>query len=281
MNVLVIDSNYFCYKAYYAVGGLAYEGVETGIYYGFFNQLITAARMTKPDNIIFCWDSRQSERKKIFPEYKKKVEQTEEEKEMWGKVFKKFRYLQKKILPELGFNNIFIQRGYESDDLIAKYVLNRPKGHIVYIASGDNDLLQLLDDRCFIIKDNTFYGKQDFINDTQLSSPRDWIEVKKIAGCTSDKVPGVPDVKEKRAIQYLLGQMNPKTKTYKKIKEHKELILFNEKLVLLPFKKTIDINGNITKNAFSMKQFLRMCREYGFHSFRTEERKEEIRNLFN
>ncbi len=284
MKTLLIDSQYLCYRAFYTTGTLSFQGIPTGIYYGFINQLITAAKAIEPDKVIFFWDSKKSKRKEIFPDYKKKrnEEKTPEEIEMWQDAFKQFRFLQKKILPELGFNNNLIQIGYESDDLIADYTINSPKNEHNYIVTGDDDLLQLLKENCFIycIKDDLIYTEQDFKNDLGID-PIQWIEVKKIAGCKSDSVPGVAGVGEKTAIKYLKDELKESTKTYQKIQKSKDLILFNEKLVSLPYEKTIDTRNKTVKNAFSMKAFLRMCREFDFNTFRTDEKKEEVKKLFN
>ena len=46
MKKVLIDSNYLCHKAKVTTGALSYDGKQTGIIFGFFNQLITIAKTT-------------------------------------------------------------------------------------------------------------------------------------------------------------------------------------------------------------------------------------------
>lgn len=285
MKTLIIDSNFLCHRAAYVTGELEYHGAATGIAYGFFNQLFNTIKLMPeaPDRLIFFWDSRKNLRKEILPVYKnkRKLERSEEEQKLWKDIYLQFSIIRKKILPAIKFNNNFMQPGYESDDLIAKYCHTSIDSEQIYIATSDDDLLQLLTDTCSILNLNRkeIYTKAAFINDKKIK-PSQWPLVKQIAGCSSDNVPGINGVGEKTAIKYIRKQLKENTKAFQKIQENTELINFNKQLVLLPFKQTIDIRSKIIDNTFSMKRFLRMCRDYGFSSFRNEKRKEEIRELF-
>jgi len=281
MKTVLIDSNFLAYRAKLKVGNLEYNGVPTGIMFGFFNQLITVDNKLSPDKIVFFWDSKENKRKEILPTYKEKrhKNQTEEEKKEWEAAFGEFNKLSNQILPNIGFTNNFFQKGYESDDLIAKYVLDKVYEDI-YIVTGDDDLLQLLDySRMYNpAKDKTIDAKK-FQKDYAIT-PDKWIEVKKIAGCSSDNVPGITGVGEKTAIKYLNNELKKTSKKYKDIKENKELIEFNDQLVNLPFEGTKQINAE-KDNQFSMKEFLRLCRDYNINTFRKEDKKEKIKTLFS
>ena len=280
MKTILIDSNFLCHRAKHTTIALEYKGVRTGIIYGFFNQLFKITETLNPDRILFFWDSKKSERKKIFPEYKNKdkLNLSEREIEEWRHALAQFKQLRKKILPQLGFNNNFLQTGYESDDLIARYVIDHSKDENC-IVTGDDDLLQLLD-HAYIYnpaKDQYTY-RDDFVWAYQIE-PSVWAEVKKIAGCTSDKVPGIVGVGEAKALQYIRGEMKRSLKTYQNIISGKEVIERNHDLVVLPFKGTKEIEP--AENDFKMVEFLRMCRKYGLNSFRYEDKKEKIKELFN
>jgi len=279
MKVMLVDSNYLCYKSKLTTGNLEYNGVPTGVMFGFISQLITCAKKVQPDKILFTWDSKKSERKKILPCYKEKRKdnQTEEEKREWEEAFKQFKQLQKEILPRIGFNNNFIQTGYESDDLIAKYVFDNSSEQI-YIVTADDDMLQLLH-RAYIFNPakDKILDKNHFIENYEITPP-EWVSVKQIAGCSSDNIPGVQGVGEKTAIKYLKGDMKKTTKTYQRIKENRELIDFNKQLVALPFEGTKSLKEK--ENEFDMREFLRFCRDYGLNHFRKDDNKEQIRQLF-
>jgi DNA polymerase-1 len=276
----LIDSNYICYRAKFATGHLQYGNVRTGILFGFFNQLITAAEKTQPDQIVFFWDSKKSKRREIFPDYKikRRQERTELEEQEWKTAYAQFNQLRKKILPDLGFNNQFLQSGYESDDLIAQYVFDYGNKEDICVVTGDDDLLQLLE-YCIIYNP----AKESFIDAKKFTeiygiSPSQWSEVKKIAGCNSDCVPGVQGVAEKTAIKYLTGDLKTTTKKYQDIVNNGEVIERNHKLVVLPFEGTQNVIP--TADDFNMANFLRFCRRFGLNSFRQEEKQEKIKQLF-
>jgi len=171
----------------------------------------------------------------------------------------------------------YIQSGYESDDLIARYVFDNASEDI-YIVTADDDMLQLLHKaKIFNMAKSRIYQNQDFQNDYGIK-PTDWAYVKMIAGCKSDNVPGIDGVGEKTAIKYIKGDLKKSTKAYQKIKEGSETINFNHQLVSLPFKGTKSME--IEENEFNMREFLRFCRDYGLNSFRKDDRKEEIREHF-
>jgi len=131
------------------------------------------------------------------------------------------------------------------------------------IASSDDDLLQLLSPYTSIynLGRKERYTEQKFIQDYGIQ-PQEWVEVKKIAGCSGDNVPGVPGVGEKTAIRYLRGELNPDTKAYQKIEQGRKIIERNEDLVSLPFPGT---KGRlILPNVFDVGSLKSVCRQFGF-----------------
>lgn len=281
MKTMIVDSNFLCYKAKITMSNLQYNGIPTGVMYGFINQLLTASKKVSPHKIIFTWDSKESKRKEILPTYKEKRRdnQTEEEKQEWEEAFKQFNQLREDILPRVGFKNVFLQKGLEADDLIAKYVLEKSPNEDIYIVTADDDMLQLLHkSKIFNPAKNRIIGNKEFQEEYGIKPP-DWAQVKMIAGCSSDNVPGIEGVGEKTAIKYLRGDLKKSNKTYQRIKDGKETINFNYQLVALPFKGTGSLH--VRDNEFDMREFLRFCRDYGLNSFRREEMKEEIKEHFN
>ena len=261
--LLIIDCNYLCHRARFSTGPLSYKGQATGVIFGFLNQLFTIGKETIPKNIIFTWDSRQSKRKRILPEYKgNRKKQDDDSEEDLEATFRQFHMLRKELLPNLGFKNNWRQVGYEADDLIAEICFTRPEEQIV-IASSDNDLLQLLTKQVSIynLGRKAFYTEQKFIEEYGIK-PSQWVEVKKIAGCSSDNVPGIPGVGEKTAIKYLKGELKSNTKTFQKIQQGANVIIRNDKLVKLPFQGTkID---DIKDQSFATQELKWICKHFGF-----------------
>lgn len=236
---LVLDCDYLSYRAFYTKGNLSFEGGGTGVIYGILQDITKLQRDHLTNNIIFCFDQGKSRRCEIFPGYKAKrheKERTEEEqiahKDMKVQVGK----LRWEILKELGYKNIFSQAGYEADDIIAQVVDIVPKRDYITIISVDHDLYQLLSDRVIMYNpyrleatdEHTIYEKFGV-------HPSDWPEVKAIAGCNTDNIPGVVGAGESTAAKYVSGRLGRKSKVYQKIQESKELIARNLKLVKLPF----------------------------------------------
>jgi len=75
-------------------------------------------------NVVFAFDSKTSKRKKLFPGYKQKrhtKDLTDEERAALDEFRVQMRSLRRKILPALGFGNIFQVKGLEADDIIAAW----------------------------------------------------------------------------------------------------------------------------------------------------------------
>jgi len=262
MKILIIDSNYLCHRAIHTTGPLSYKGKPTGVIFGFLNQLFTLGQAVQPDEVVFIWDSRKSKRRKRYPFYKNRGH--DEPDEDLIAAFPQFSKLRSLILPGLGFCNNFIQSGYEADDLIAKLVMEEPESDFV-TASGDQDLYQLLDHtdmysmpKSVQIKQVT---KQTFIEEYGIT-PKEWVRVKQIAGCSSDTVPGIRGVGEVTAIKYLLGQLKPESVKYKSIEAGYDIIQRNEWLVKLPLPgaKKYEVN----RSSFDKFRLRDLCKDMGF-----------------
>lgn len=263
----IVDCNYLCYINKFALStGLSYKGKHTEIIYGFFRHINELARKFDTNKFIFCWDSRASLRKEIYPEYKsnRRLNQTPEDKELDQIAYQQFNELKNTVLPKFGFKNVFYKEGYESDDIIASIVKEMPGRYIV--VSNDNDLFQLLD-YCTLynISTKSLTDKETFERTYGISS-RKWHLVKAIAGCSSDNVSGAKGVGEKTAIKYLNNELKPGMK-FTTIQETYlgEIFKRNLKLIKLPFDNIIfDINY---QEHFNEKDFIEICEYYGMESF--------------
>lgn len=271
MRISVIDSNFLCYRALHTTGGLSYRNKRTGIVYGFLNQLLTIAKETQPDALVFAWDSRQSKRRDICPEYKNRRQRQLDPLEIqdMNENYAQFTALRKEIIPSLGFEDGFKFRGLEADDVIASLVYDkRYKEHEFIVVTGDDDLLQLLD-FCKIFHPGKHEWKdRDWFLKEYGIVPKQWIRVKQMAGCVSDNVKGITGVGEKKALQYIRGKMKPTTKIYQRIEEPQSQFIINQnrELVRLPFHGTpaVDISGK--KSSINMRALRRICKELGIRT---------------
>ncbi len=239
---LLLDCNYLCHRAKHTTGGLSYENTPTGVIYGFLKTVSHFQEFFNTPYVAFCWDSRTSKREEVFPAYK--ANRKNKYKDMDKKTIrleKEFRWqmmmLRRKYLPTIGYKNVFVQKGYEADDIIASICFNLSMMDEAVIISSDQDLYQLICPHVSLY--NPIKGKiltlQGFKKKHGIL-PEQWIIVKCIAGCSTDGIPGMEGIGEKTIIKYLTGQLNETTKAYQKIKKNvPKYIKRNYPLIALPF----------------------------------------------
>jgi len=267
---LVIDCNFLCYKAMFSgAEDLTWEEKRTGIIFNFLLQIFKLAKVFETSRFIFCWDSRQSFRKKLYPEYKanRELEVLSPEEQIIKKLgFRQFDEIRCDVLPALGFKNVFIQTGYEGDDLIAAQVYAYPE---MVVVGTDNDLWQLLDFcSMYDSKKKELFTKRDFEKKWGIF-PLQWGEVKCLAGCSGDNVEGIAGVGNITAIKYLKGLLPDGGVVKERIdsKEGQKIIERNEQLVVLPPKtdkcnRRVDFGGEV----FRIDNFVSIFQQYGFNS---------------
>lgn len=266
---LIIDCHAICHALKHTIGDLSYEEQKVGVVFGFLKKLLSLSKEFNSNSFIFCWDSKKSYRRDIYPDYKKRKPISSDELNFERFAFKQFVELRIKTLPLFGFKNNFIQTGLEADDIIAVITQNYVKQFI--IVSGDNDLYQLLSDSVSIYqpKKKKYITQESFAKEFDISST-DWAKVKQIAGCRSDTVEGIAGVAEKTAIKFLTGKLGTKTKVYDRIINGQYIINRNEALVRLPF-----INTKIPKisetEMFYVSNLIKVVDRYGFNSFLSTE----------
>lgn len=269
MRTLIIDSNYICYRAAFAMVGLSHRDQATGVIFGFFQELLRLATRFDTNKFIFCFDSKTSIRKKAYPGYKKRGEDKSPE---IGKAlrvgFPQFDILRETALSEFGFKNIFMQEGLEADDLIADIVMRKYawKDKPI-VVSSDEDLYQLLA-YCDMYKVQTkqLYTQNDLWEEYCVT-PIKWPFVKALAGCTSDTVGGIEGIGPHTAIKYLNGYLK-NGKKYEAIMQYKdEIMKRNLPLVRLPHKLTVPVKLAAVPEIFPYGKFVELCNRYDFMSF--------------
>lgn len=277
---LIIDSNYLGYVNFFALPmGLSFNGSSTEILYGFLRDIITLARRFETNDFIFCWDSKESKRKDIFPEYKhkRKKEKTDKERETDKQLYRQFDILRNQLLQNLGFMNSFSQEGFEADDLIAQLVLKSKSQKKTIVVSSDHDLYQLLD-YCSLYN----YRKKETLNKELFTrmygiEPSQWVRVMELSGCATDDVPGIEGVGPAKAISFIKGEMT-KGKVFDRIKtfdtQKKEL---TRTLVSLPLPGTQ--TPLLCKNTLRLEKYVRVCNQYGFKSLLSEKCKNDWKKI--
>lgn len=301
---LIIDCNFLCHRAFHASKELLFDGKDTRIIYGFLKEVLMFQAQFETEKILFCWDSpTRGIREQIDENYKKerlrnKENLTEDEKRRKRILKRQIRLLKDKILPKLGYRNIYCKDGYEGDDLVASLSQRLSRKHPVVIVSTDNDLYQLINHNTSIYLPN----KRKMMTVKTFKEiygigPEDWVLVKAIGGCQSDGVKGVPGIGEKTAIKFLDGTLNRNSVKYQLIKkfcwddksghwywdcgkgkftgmenipdyEGREAFLKNLELVCLPLKGCS--THKVQKDKTNLTKWKKICRKYGINSFQME-----------
>lgn len=231
---LAFDVSYLAHKAETTTGALSYKGQPTGVLFGVLRDILSYRGMFGTNSLAFCFDSSFSLRRQRFPFYKSSRTSSPDTSLAW-----QVSLLRDEVLPKIGFKNIFSWDGYEADDIlacVASAVLCSPDDRAV-IVSEDKDLYQLLSDgRIWMWKPR---GKRAYTEENLRSdfgvSPKDWPDVKAIAGCPTDDIPGVRGVGERTAAKYLGERLKYSSKAYQSIENCGPLRERNRILVGLPY----------------------------------------------
>lgn len=277
---VIIDISYLAHRARYATANLAYEDFHTGVLFGFWEQIraICTDRHIQSTRLVFCFDSRQSFRKQIFPEYKahRRTDLTDEEKVQIEAMYDQVKLLRTQVLPAIGFQ-VVRQTGCESDDIMAQIALqltaNHEKGIIV---TADGDLWQCITNYVswYDPARERMYDPGTFANKKGIS-PRYWGILKALTGCSGDGVPGIPRVGEKTAVKYMNKQLPTHHKTYSDIESPEGQRIFerNKPLVILPHPKTKPVE--LHEPEYNVEAFFAFCERYGFRTYLKEPKRNE------
>jgi DNA polymerase-1 len=272
---LIFDADYVAHRAFFSMGHLRFNDAAVGTIYGFIREVIDRMDHFDTSDVVFAFDSSGSLRRKVLPCYKSKREEREAllptaEQQAKAEMRKQIHALRDGLLHRMGFANVFSERGYEADDIIASIVKNslEPDDEAV-IVSSDQDLYQLLSWQVRIWQPSQKDWKrrmvtaQSFFAEWKLR-PEEWPFVKAYAGCDTDDVPGVPGVKEVTAAKYLRGELRKGTKTRAKLDDASALLKRNLPLVELPYAGTPTYRlrpSNVTPEKWGD-----VCDELGFQS---------------
>ncbi len=239
---LIIDSMHICYRAKHTMCSPGKPGQHNCCIIGFLKEIQSFIKLFKTDDLVFCWDSKESERRKIFPKYQYKrhddSKKTPEEIRFDIDCIRQFKLIKYHMIPAMGFVNNYLQTGHEADDIIARLVMYYSPEHFKFITiTNDQDYYQLLDyTDIYDPRTRQIIKRKDFWYEYKLT-PKQWIDYKAIAGCNSDKVPGIKGVGEKTALKYLRKEPI-KPHFQKRIDEGEEAFKLCKKLVELPFPGT-------------------------------------------
>ncbi len=193
--LFAIDGSSFIYRAYFAIRSHLSnrKGLPTKAIFGFTSMLLKLLRDWEPQYVVICFDAKgPTFRHKIFKEYKA------HRPPMPDDLAVQIPYI-KEIAQAFGIPQLEVE-GFEADDLIA--TLATKLGHPVIIVGGDKDLLPLLSPRVVMwdpMKDELIDAEE--IQRRFQLPPERLLDVKALAGDTTDNIPGIPGIGEKTALR--------------------------------------------------------------------------------
>ena len=200
MKLLVLDGNSIVNRAFYGIKLLSTkDGRFTNGIFGFLNILFSLRVHYNPEAVAIAFDVKAPTfRHEMYSEYKGNRKGMPEELAQQLPVLKD-------LLKAMGYKLIECA-GWEADDIIGTLAKSCKDGDFCYIATGDRDSLQLVDEKVNVLlaapkagKTETIVYDTDKIIEDKGVEPLKLIDVKALMGDASDNIPGVSGIGEKTA----------------------------------------------------------------------------------
>ena len=204
-KIILVDGNNLLFRSYYATaysGNLLKnsKGFPTNALYGFVGMMNKIIHEENPEYIAVAFDIGKNFRKEKYDFYKEGRKKTPDELHMQEPYARK-------ILKAMGVP-YFELAPYEADDIIGTFarMVEEDPDFIGTIISSDRDLLQLispqLEMKLLKQKDYIRYDVESFKKDYGIEPIR-IIDLKGLAGDSSDNISGVRGIGEKTALNLL------------------------------------------------------------------------------
>src|SRR4051794_2913510 len=155
-SLMLVDGMALLFRAFYATAVTGQfminsKGIPTNGIHGFVKHLFTAVSSFKPSHLAVCWDmGSKTFRTELFSDYKGNRGDAPIE------LIPQFD-LVKEVVASFDIPNIGLA-GYEADDCIGTIAKQSKDFADVSILTGDQDMLQLLDDSISVILLKKGYG---------------------------------------------------------------------------------------------------------------------------
>ncbi|MDX8046247.1 5'-3' exonuclease H3TH domain-containing protein [Gracilibacillus sp. S3-1-1] len=206
-HVLIVDGMALLFRGFFATAftGKFMEnskGIPRNGLFGFLNYFTNAVETFEPTHVICCWDmGSKTFRNDMYDGYKSNRDAPPEQ------LVPQFD-LAKEIVTAFQVPNVGVT-GYEADDCIGTLARELHEDHEVTVVTGDQDLLQLVDDNINIAIMKKGQGNYDVFNSDNFYekkglTPKQIIDLKGLMGDSADNYPGVKGVGEKTALKLLM-----------------------------------------------------------------------------
>jgi 5'-3' exonuclease len=205
-KVMLVDGMALLFRGFFATSYrgqfmLNPNGVPTNGIYGFLRYFIHAFQTFKPTHVICCWDmGSKTFRTKMYDAYKGNRDEPPVE------LLPQFDLI-KDVVEAMGVPNVGLS-GYEADDCIGTLARHYSEEAKVVILTGDQDILQLVNDQVTVAimkkghGNYMVYTPTTFFDEKGIRPPQ-MIDLKGLMGDASDNYPGVKGIGEKTALKLL------------------------------------------------------------------------------
>ncbi len=204
-RVILVDGNNLMFRSYYATvysGGMMKnsKGFPTNALYGFTTMINKIINEEQPEYMAVAFDVGKNFRKQKYDFYKEGRQETPDD-------LIKQMPVARKILDAMGIKYLELEP-YEADDIIGTLakMADLDQEYDATIISSDKDLLQLISEGTDIklLKQTGYikYNPQSFKDEYKIE-PIKIIDLKALAGDSSDNIPGVSGIGEKTALKLL------------------------------------------------------------------------------
>ena len=193
-RVYLLDGSNLAFRAFFGVPGLTNSrGEPVNALFGVVNMLLKLIREREPTHMAVVFDPKAgSFRNRIFPDYKGHRPDMPRELQHQFPLFES-------LVEALGLTYLNVP-DFEADDVIGTLAQRFGDDADVWIVTGDKDLQQLVTQRVRIFdpKKNVEIGEAE-VKDRFGCMPAAVPEVLGLMGDSSDNIPGVPKVGQKKA----------------------------------------------------------------------------------
>lgn len=223
---MLVDGSAIVHRAFHAMPPLtSSDGTPTGAVQGFFSMILKMIQQLHPAHIAVAFDRPVPNfRKELFKGYQAQRPQADESLSPQFGIIQDI--LVKAKVP------IYSVDGLEADDIIGTIAEKaKETGHLVYIITGDRDMLQLVNGKTKVlapikgISEMTLFDAEKVREKYGINSS-EFVELKALQGDASDNYPGVAGIGPKTA-STLINEYKTIDNIYKNIEKIKAK---NEKL---------------------------------------------------
>lgn len=206
-SFMLVDGMALLFRAFYATAVTGQfminsKGLPTNAVQGFLKHMLTAVNHFSPSHVAVCWDmGSKTFRNELFPEYKANRSAAPVE------MIPQFD-LVKEVVEAFDIPNIGLT-GFEADDCIGTIAKASQSYSHVSILTGDQDMLQLIEDRISVILLRKGFGNYEVHDHDSFFTwkgitPAQMVDLKALMGDTADNYPGVKGIGEKTALKLLI-----------------------------------------------------------------------------